>query len=921
MAGVVRMSRKKMRSTVGLGVLFATLVALPTVAFALIGDVNNDAVIDANDSTLVLDALVGNTTLSAQQTRDADVDDTGTVTAADAQLIKEFVDGTLPAFPARLPYQSGPVAITRDGALVGVVNPDNDTVSFVETAGNTVLAEVAVGREPASIAFSRDGATAYVTNGRDRSVSRIDVASMLPLGTINVGVEPFGIVIGNRGDRAYVANMMSPSVSVIDLASNTVEASIDVDEKPQGLAISADSTKLYVTHLNGRVISVIDTEGLSVSQIALADLPFNPSSVTDPAGSPNRMKGVAINPSSDEAWFPHLLSNHLNVVETAFNTSIFPAITVVDTASDSVLDAANMTLFDGFSTVVAAPEAVAFSLDGALAYVVASESDDLIIFNVATRQQVGLLRDVGDNPRGIVISPDGNSAYVFNRLSPVMSVVDLISETVVASVPTAPNLLPPEVDNGRRLFITSASPQTAGNRFMSCESCHFDGREDGRTWLFSNGPRQTQTIAGDSTRSGLMHHNGDRADLQDFAIAFTGLQGGTGLTPSQLDDMALWSNFSIRFLDNPNIELDGALNAQARLGRRVFASAGCASCHSGPFLTDADGNNDISNPLLHDVGTFSVGTGTQDATDRTRDQPGIAGGTLRPAGFFESSFLLGLASSPPYLHAGTAETLLDTLTVSNNPGDQHGVTSTLSSLEREQLAAYLAALDIRNTRIKLRVPADDAPVSDIVEVSGDVLADVTAVQVFINGAGPVAATVADGRFSATIVPSLLPQVPDGTRFDVTAIATTADGDPGRDDVEVVANFGAVASVANSEIRAEPTLIAADGADTASIIVTPRAADGSLVGSGLTVMVQTDRGTIAPAVDLGDGTYAATLTAGMNAGIANLTANVTGGSTFNATAQVQFAAGDVDPGTSFVGLDLLSLEADGIGSAADHRDTA
>lgn len=54
--------------------------------------------------------------------------------------------------------------------------------------------------------------------------------------------------------------------------------------------------------------------------------------------------------------------------------------------------------------------------------------------------------------------------------------------------------------------------------------------------------------------------------------------------------------------------------------------------------------------------------------------------------------LKGIWETGPYLHDGSAATLMDVITTAN-PGDRHGRTSHLSRKEREQLAAFLLQLD------------------------------------------------------------------------------------------------------------------------------------------------------------------------------------------------------------------------------------
>jgi hypothetical protein len=81
--------------------------------------------------------------------------------------------------------------------------------------------------------------------------------------------------------------------------------------------------------------------------------------------------------------------------------------------------------------------------------------------------------------------------------------------------------------------------------------------------------------------------------------------------------------------------------------------------------------------LLHDVGTLKPSSGKRAGQALT----GIDTPTLK-----------GLWENAPYLHDGSAATLMDVITTAN-PNDQHGHTSQLTSLEKQQLVAYLLQIE------------------------------------------------------------------------------------------------------------------------------------------------------------------------------------------------------------------------------------
>ena len=98
---------------------------------------------------------------------------------------------------------SAPLALTRDSAFVWSVNPDNDSVSVIEVAGdkNQKLAEVPVGDEPRCVAITPDDKKVYVTNAVSGTVSVIDATARTVLKTITVGTEPTGCALSLDGTK------------------------------------------------------------------------------------------------------------------------------------------------------------------------------------------------------------------------------------------------------------------------------------------------------------------------------------------------------------------------------------------------------------------------------------------------------------------------------------------------------------------------------------------------------------------------------------------------------------------------------------------------------------------------------------------------------------------------------------------------
>ena len=134
------------------------------------------------------------------------------------------------------------------------------------------------------------------------------------------------------------------------------------------------------------------------------------------------------------------------------------------------------------------------------------------------------------------------------------------------------------------------------------------------------------------------------------------------------------------FAPSPHRGEGGVLSAAAERGRALFESPvlRCLDCHDDENTTDSAWVGPRE-PLLHDVGTLSAGSG------------GRLGGALKG---LVTPPLHGLWDSAPYLHDGSAATLQDVLR-DRNAEDRHGITSGLGDDELGDLVEYLLSLDGR----------------------------------------------------------------------------------------------------------------------------------------------------------------------------------------------------------------------------------
>jgi YVTN family beta-propeller protein len=184
------------------------------------------------------------------------------------------------------PQSSGPIQISSDDKTVWVANPETDTVTALNVAGDAKekLAEVPVGKEPRNLAISPDGKRVFVANAGEDTLTVLDATAkpFAKLGTVKVGIEPYGLAFTPNGSKLYVANARSNTVSVVDPASLQVLRTITgVGQEPRGVAVTNngdandDDEKVYVTQFFGvdRAGAVIGADDYKEGHVASSPQP------------------------------------------------------------------------------------------------------------------------------------------------------------------------------------------------------------------------------------------------------------------------------------------------------------------------------------------------------------------------------------------------------------------------------------------------------------------------------------------------------------------------------------------------------------------------------------------------------------------------------------------------------------------------
>lgn len=617
--------------------------------------------------------------------------------------------------PTYLKRSSSAIAVTANGRMLLVVNPDSNSLSLITL--DTLPAgvnEITVGVDPRSVAVDDTSQRAYVTNRGSNRVSVVDLVTRLVIANITVGSRPYGVVVSPDGQRLYVTEQGSDHLTILDTATFEKIETMAVPDRPSGLAISNDGRTLYITHLLTNTLTVLTIQPYlthlplilksnnvswptiissssilrlrplarpgRAGQVSHFRLPATPLPLWPDS---NLVQSIVIAPNGLRAYVPHTRSNSDNPALT-LDSTVFPLVSVIDLMTQQHLVGQQFDLATLDPPAVGLPFDATFTPDGTELWVLHAASNDITVIDVAARQRVAHI-EVADNPRGIVLSPDGSTAYVNNTLAGTVSVVNTTLYTVTSIITATTMPLSPTLLTGKRLFHTSDDPRLGQDQWMSCNTCHFDEEHDGQTWLLGfAGPRNTSSLLGMSqTRPLRWSGEWDEAADSEFAIRMdsfgAGLIAGTMnctiLPPNcvnhppnagrseELDALAAYLD-SLQVPLHPDHADGEPLSPAALRGQLLFnnSALGCANCHPPPLYTDR---------LLHDVGTA------------TADEK------IGPA--FNTPSLRGLYDSAPYFHDGSAATLYEAITRSS-PGGQHDVSTLLSGAEIQDLITFLMAL-------------------------------------------------------------------------------------------------------------------------------------------------------------------------------------------------------------------------------------
>ncbi|MBI1318691.1 MAG: hypothetical protein GC168_07050 [Candidatus Hydrogenedens sp.] len=580
---------------------------------------------------------------------------------------------------------SGPLALNGTAGRLYVANPDNQSVTCIDTSTNAVLWEAPAGKHPMSVGIAADGTVWLACRDSDNLVL-LNPATGAVEATIalDYGAAPVAIAPTPDGTAMLVSLDGEGAIARFNTATHAQTGMLAVGPSPRAIAITHDGSRALVTRFisgphSGSVYDVALAGSMSLTRTIILARDHSVDSSASGRGVPNYLAGIRISPDGAHAWVVGkkdntTRGNFFSPDMTPGQDSTVRAVLMLIDLGTNAEDLALRLDIDNSES----PSAVAFSPLGDYALISLQGNNQIGIIDV-----LDLLRDdtpgtlqgrwsTGLAPQGVLVDPASLAVYSKDFMGRSVTRLDAsgffnagalnVPSAAIATVGS--ERLHPQVLQGKRIFYNASDTRMSAEGYISCATCHIDGSHDGRTWDFTNrgeGFRNTTDLRG---RAGMGHGNvhwtANFDEIQDFENDIRGFFGGSGfLTDGQfastssslgspksglnadLDALAAYvtSLGTASLPRNPERDPLGALSEAAVRGAAVFTAQGCAVCH-----IPEDGYTDRQ---MHDVGTLRASSGQR------------LGGPLTA---IDTPTLLGLQASAPYFHNGTAATIEEVFT-------------------------------------------------------------------------------------------------------------------------------------------------------------------------------------------------------------------------------------------------------------------
>lgn len=579
------------------------------------------------------------------------------------------IESWLTLTPAAHARGGGRLALARLDArhLAVLADPDERRVHLLDLADPHVIASFPTSGRPEAVLVAESGSIWFIDRDSDLAVELglTENQVLVERRRIATSPEPVGLGISPDGRVLFVASRGDAVLEKISLSSPAIRSRTASGIEPRGVTVLDDGTPV-VGHASTRV-----AEGPAF--IPMPKMMVASSRKQRAAPRPEQLDSQAFAPVSDGerafVAFDRIERNEPHSVETddepkskfGYGGPVEPRM------HGGVAELGpQRDLHTGVLPWCSLPRAATFDRKQRLLFVACTGTDRVAVLRYEARptktdengeivsqsppEDYERSIQVPDGPFGIALDERGE-VWVWSEFARVISVISGEQAERVLTVPRSTPI--DDVAQGRAVF------HDAGNFGISragfaCATCHPDGADDGQVWLVKDDVkaadtlRQTPTLAGRVNVTSRFGWHGEDATLEAHLVRTVKRLGGHGIGRAEQRQLSAY----IRSLDGMRRTQRGTPSLEAK-GRELFESAalGCSNCH----------------------------------TESGRH--GGSMGVIRAGGPLRSPSLLSVATTGPYLHDGSVQTLEEVVDLKEKVLD-----FSLRPEDRDALLAYLGTL-------------------------------------------------------------------------------------------------------------------------------------------------------------------------------------------------------------------------------------
>jgi DNA-binding beta-propeller fold protein YncE/mono/diheme cytochrome c family protein len=605
--------------------------------------------------------------------------------AVSGSAVGQTSSGNRPAY--RSPID---VAYAPDGSLLAVADRTWPGLVLIKPGDGSIAREVKLLGDPYHVAWNGNDKV-LVAEGSNGTVAEVEVGTGNVARRIAIGGVTKGLAVTSDG-RLLACDRSRNKLVVVKLATGDTEFTVDVGREPGTVAVTKDGKYAVVGNKLPRPTNPLtNTPAVEVSIVNLATKEVK--AVTLAKGT-TMIRQVVVSSDGRWAYVTHLSPRGNLPVQQLDNGWVMTnALSIIDLGAGSLY--ANF-IFDKSGSGGANPWGATINSDGSKLWVTLAGVREIATVDLSalhkrlsgytpTQRTTGLLGNLSElhadgtikrtemntveGTRGIVLSPDGKTLAVAAYFSGKVLLVSPANLSVSKTIELPNN--PAEEDEiraGERYYYSALK---CYQTWLSCSSCHDEGRPDTLNWDLGNdgtgNHKQTKSHIY-SSETPPTNASGCRENALVSSRAgyeFIQFQRAT-------EDRVLATYEFMKSLQpepSPHLGPDGQLTPDAVEGKKLFeGAAGCSNCHKGQYFTDL---------TKHDVGTRRFGTEGPD----NNPQWDTAG--------YDTPTLIEVWRTAPYLHLGMAMTVQEVMTTHNKNRNTHGNVAQLSDRQIDQIAAYV----------------------------------------------------------------------------------------------------------------------------------------------------------------------------------------------------------------------------------------